>query len=225
MTEQAREDVALAAAIAAWQAQAGTAGAAGGAGHSAAGGMEPDRRQHWAAASRRALRRSPLGGRSGTAWRYGAGRRVRVWRRPWHCSWWCCSARQLRRRKLAALLPTGTATAAFLAEELPGEGLRLRAVTSVAVAGGKDLELWALPPGATRPDLARRHPSRRATPCRATPGRAPGAAHAVDGEPGAKRRLSNRAADGAGAVRRHADRLDHDRPRRMRPLPRVRCGQ
>ena len=53
--------------------------------------------------------------------------------------------------QLAALLPTGTDTAAFLAEELPGEGLRLRAVASVPVAGEKDLELWALPPGATRP--------------------------------------------------------------------------
>ena len=53
--------------------------------------------------------------------------------------------------QLAALLPTGTDTAAFLAEEVPGEGLRLRAVASIPVAGEKDLELWALPPGATRP--------------------------------------------------------------------------
>ena len=51
----------------------------------------------------------------------------------------------------AALLPTGGAIAAFLAEELPDGGLLLRAVTPVAVAVGKDLELWALPPGATRP--------------------------------------------------------------------------
>lgn len=52
---------------------------------------------------------------------------------------------------VAALLPVGGATAAFLAEEVPGGGLRLRAVTPIAVAAGKDLELWALPAGATRP--------------------------------------------------------------------------
>ena len=51
----------------------------------------------------------------------------------------------------AALLPVGGAPAAFVAQVLPGGGLSLRAVTPVAVAAGKDLELWALPPGAAQP--------------------------------------------------------------------------
>lgn len=51
----------------------------------------------------------------------------------------------------AALLPAGRPASGFLAEEIPGGKLRLDAVTPVAVAAGRDLELWALPSGATRP--------------------------------------------------------------------------
>ena len=96
-------------------------------------------------------RRSRLGGRSGTTQCYGAGRRARAWRRQWHCWWWRCNTRQVRRTKPQRYCPPVVTIAAFLAEELPDGGLLLRAVTPVAVAVGKDLELWALPPGATRP--------------------------------------------------------------------------
>lgn len=53
--------------------------------------------------------------------------------------------------RTAALLPKDLTAAAFLADETPRGGLRLRALTPITVAPGKDLELWALPPGATRP--------------------------------------------------------------------------
>ncbi|GAB0117766.1 anti-sigma factor [Acidisoma sp. 7E03] len=51
----------------------------------------------------------------------------------------------------AALLPAGGAKIAFLADELPAGGLRVSAVNPASVATGKDLELWALPPGGTKP--------------------------------------------------------------------------
>ncbi|HTW29891.1 MAG TPA: anti-sigma factor [Acetobacteraceae bacterium] len=50
----------------------------------------------------------------------------------------------------AALLPT-SGTGGFLAETGPGGSLQLSAVRPFAVPQGKDLELWALPPGATQP--------------------------------------------------------------------------
>ncbi|HEY6432134.1 MAG TPA: anti-sigma factor, partial [Acetobacteraceae bacterium] len=52
---------------------------------------------------------------------------------------------------VAALLPSGQAAAGFLAEETQDGTLRLDAVGPVTVAAGKDLELWALAPGAARP--------------------------------------------------------------------------
>lgn len=52
---------------------------------------------------------------------------------------------------MAALVPYGTAGAAYMAQVEPGGGLRIVALRPVAVAAGKDLELWALPEGATRP--------------------------------------------------------------------------
>lgn len=51
---------------------------------------------------------------------------------------------------VAALGPRGT-TAPFVAEAQPGGALVVRAVAPVTVAPGRDLELWALAPGATRP--------------------------------------------------------------------------
>lgn len=51
----------------------------------------------------------------------------------------------------AALLPAGATVSALLAEDVPGDGLILRPITSVAVASDRDLELWALSPGATQP--------------------------------------------------------------------------
>lgn len=53
--------------------------------------------------------------------------------------------------RAAALLPVGGAKVAFLADALPAGGLRLSAVAPASVPSGRDLELWALPPGATRP--------------------------------------------------------------------------
>ncbi len=52
---------------------------------------------------------------------------------------------------VAVLLPAGRAAAGFLAEETQDGTLRLDAVAPIAVVAGKDLELWALPAGATRP--------------------------------------------------------------------------
>jgi anti-sigma-K factor RskA len=54
-------------------------------------------------------------------------------------------------QSVAALVPAGSAAAAYLAELQPDGTLRLVALRPVAVAAGKDLELWALPSGATRP--------------------------------------------------------------------------
>jgi len=53
--------------------------------------------------------------------------------------------------RAAALLPVGGAKVAFLADALPAGGLRLTALAPASVPSGRDLELWALPPGATRP--------------------------------------------------------------------------
>jgi anti-sigma-K factor RskA len=52
---------------------------------------------------------------------------------------------------VAALVPFGTAGAAYMAQVEPGGGVRIVALRPVAVAQGKDLELWALPAGATLP--------------------------------------------------------------------------
>lgn len=54
-------------------------------------------------------------------------------------------------QSVAALVPAGSAAAAYLAEVQPDGTLRLVALRPVSVASGKDLELWALPSGATRP--------------------------------------------------------------------------
>ncbi len=51
---------------------------------------------------------------------------------------------------VAVLAPPG-GTPVFVAETVPG-GLRLRPAGPVEVAPGKDLELWALPAGASRPE-------------------------------------------------------------------------
>lgn len=61
---------------------------------------------------------------------------------------WFGSAPQ---RPVAALVPYGSQAAAYIAQVQPDGSLRLIALRSVPVASGKDLELWALPPGATRP--------------------------------------------------------------------------
>jgi anti-sigma-K factor RskA len=52
---------------------------------------------------------------------------------------------------IAALVPQGSAAAAFAATVAPDGSLRIVALEPVTVASGKDLELWALPPGATAP--------------------------------------------------------------------------
>lgn len=52
---------------------------------------------------------------------------------------------------LAALVPSGSAAAAYVAELQPNGTLRLIALRPVPVAQGKSLELWALPSGASRP--------------------------------------------------------------------------
>ena len=54
-------------------------------------------------------------------------------------------------RPVAALVPAGGAAAAYVAQLQPNGSLRVTALRDVAVAAGKDLELWALPEGATRP--------------------------------------------------------------------------
>lgn len=54
-------------------------------------------------------------------------------------------------RLVAALVPAGSAAAAFVAELQPDGSLRLVALEPVSVAQDKDLELWALPDGASRP--------------------------------------------------------------------------
>lgn len=54
-------------------------------------------------------------------------------------------------QSVAALVPAGSAAAAYLAELQPDGTLRLVALRPVPVAAGKDLELWALPKGAARP--------------------------------------------------------------------------
>jgi len=52
---------------------------------------------------------------------------------------------------VAALVPAGSAAAAFVAELQPDGSLRLVALEPLSVAQDKDLELWALPAGASRP--------------------------------------------------------------------------
>ena len=52
---------------------------------------------------------------------------------------------------VAALVPAGSAAAAFVAELQPNGTLRLIALRPVSISAGKDLELWALPAGASRP--------------------------------------------------------------------------
>lgn len=54
-------------------------------------------------------------------------------------------------RPIAALVPAGSPAAAFIAELQRDGSLRLVALESVSVAPDKDLELWALPKGASGP--------------------------------------------------------------------------
>jgi len=51
----------------------------------------------------------------------------------------------------AALVPASAPAPVFLAETQPDGSILVRPLTRVAVDSGKDLELWALPRGATRP--------------------------------------------------------------------------
>ena len=52
---------------------------------------------------------------------------------------------------VAVLAPAGSTAALLVAVAGPGGGLSLRPTAAVAVAADKDLELWALPVGATKP--------------------------------------------------------------------------
>lgn len=54
-------------------------------------------------------------------------------------------------RPVAALVPQGSAAAAYVAEVRPDGRLVLIALHQIPVAPGKALELWALPAGAKRP--------------------------------------------------------------------------
>jgi anti-sigma-K factor RskA len=54
-------------------------------------------------------------------------------------------------RLVAALAPPGAPAAMFMAEVQPDGRVLIRALGPVSVQDGKDLELWALPAGATRP--------------------------------------------------------------------------
>lgn len=54
-------------------------------------------------------------------------------------------------RPVAALVPRGSAAAAYVAEIRPNGRLVLIALQQIPVAQGKSLELWALPKGARRP--------------------------------------------------------------------------
>jgi anti-sigma-K factor RskA len=51
----------------------------------------------------------------------------------------------------AALAPANAPAPVFLAETQPDGSILVRPLSHVTVASGKDLELWALPQGATRP--------------------------------------------------------------------------
>ncbi len=51
----------------------------------------------------------------------------------------------------AALAPANAPAPVFLAETQPDGSILVRPLSHVAVESGKDLELWALPAGATRP--------------------------------------------------------------------------
>jgi anti-sigma-K factor RskA len=51
----------------------------------------------------------------------------------------------------AALAPANAPAPVFLAETQPDGSILVRPLSHVAVEAGKDLELWALPQGATRP--------------------------------------------------------------------------
>lgn len=52
---------------------------------------------------------------------------------------------------VAALLPSGSSAPAYMAQWQPDSTLRVFALRAAAVAPGKDLELWALPQGASAP--------------------------------------------------------------------------
>ncbi|HUN42187.1 MAG TPA: anti-sigma factor [Acetobacteraceae bacterium] len=52
---------------------------------------------------------------------------------------------------VAALLPSGSGAPAYMAQMQPDGTLRVIALRAVAVADDKDLELWALPKGASAP--------------------------------------------------------------------------
>lgn len=54
-------------------------------------------------------------------------------------------------RFVAALAPLDSPGASFVAETSPDGSIRVRALLQVAVASGKDLQLWALPDGAAAP--------------------------------------------------------------------------
>ena len=53
--------------------------------------------------------------------------------------------------EVASLGPLDALTPAFVARVLPDGGLNVVAIHPAAVPTGKDLELWAMPPGATKP--------------------------------------------------------------------------
>jgi anti-sigma-K factor RskA len=71
-------------------------------------------------------------------------------------------------RLAAALAPPGVPTTVFLAEVQPDGRVLIRPLGPVTVQAGKDLELWALPAGATHPvSLGVLPPVGRALPPRA----------------------------------------------------------
>lgn len=59
--------------------------------------------------------------------------------------------RPLPPHPVAALVPVGSAAAAYVAELEPNGTLRVIALRAVSVAAGTDLALWALPSGAAHP--------------------------------------------------------------------------
>ena len=122
-------------------------------------------------------------------------------------------------RLVAALAPPGAPAAVFMAEVQPDGRVLIRPLGPVSVQAGKDLELWALPAGATRPCrwgvAADRAQSART--------RVAGGTHAVDDQLGAAGRVADRVTDRPGAVGRPAGAGAVGRGRAKSEAPSAAC--
>jgi anti-sigma-K factor RskA len=101
--------------------------------------------------------------------------------------------------RVAVLAPTTGGVPVLVATMAPNGVLNVRPDGAIAVPSDRDLELWALGEGETRPRSLGVLPAAGAAACGDADAR-----DAVAGESGAARRLADRAADRAGGLWREA---------------------